>query len=84
MKFHCILTILNNYFDQFYWYSISKAMAIAVGKIQEFMLTIQGANEILTYDMVETAMIGCKIFGSSLKDLYKTVYVLGKEAMKLS
>ena len=35
MKFHYILTILNNYFDQFYWHSISKRFcAVAVWRNQ--------------------------------------------------
>ena len=59
MKFHYILTILNNYFDQFYWHSISISVhVIAVWRIKDFVVTIQYANEILGYDLIEIVLIG--------------------------
>ena len=62
VEFHYILTILNNYFDQLYWHSISKRVhVIAVWRIQEFLITIQYANEILAHDLVERVVIGWKI-----------------------
>ena len=62
LKFQYILTMLNNYLDQFYWHSISKrARAIAVWRIQEFMIIIQYANKILAHDLVERVVIGWKI-----------------------
>ena len=48
MKFYHTLTILDNYFDQYYWHSISKGFcAVEVWRIQEFMVTVQYANEVL-------------------------------------
>ena len=63
MKFHYTLSILDKYFDQLYWHSISKRVhAIAVWRIQEFVITIQYANEILAHDLVERVVIGWKIY----------------------
>ena len=56
MKFHYILTILNNYFDQFYRHSISKRVhAVTVWGIQG---NIQYANEVLALDLLEIVLIG--------------------------
>ena len=61
MKCHYTLTILDKYFDQFYWHSISKRVhVIAVWRIQEFMITIQYANEVLTHGLIERVLIGWK------------------------
>ena len=62
MIFHYTRKILDKYFDQFYCHSISKRVcAIAVWRIQEFVITIQYANEILAHDLVERVVIGWKI-----------------------
>ena len=56
MKFHYILTILNNYFDQFCWHSISKRVhAVTVWKIHG---NVQCANEVLALDLLEIVLIG--------------------------
>ena len=56
MKFHYILTILNNYFDQFYWHSISKRVhAVTVWRIHG---NVQYANEVLALDLLEIVLIG--------------------------
>ena len=55
-KFHYILTILNNYFDQFYWHSISKRVrAVTVWRIQG---NVQYANEVLALDLLKIVLIG--------------------------
>ena len=54
MKFHYTLTILDNYFDQYYRHSISKRVhAVEVWRIQEFIVTVQYANEVLALDLLE-------------------------------
>ena len=48
--------ILNNYFDQFYWHSISKRVhAVTVWRIQG---NIQYANKVLALDLLEIVLIG--------------------------
>ena len=59
MKFHYILTILNNYFDQFYWHSISKR--VVQFQYGEFKVTVQYANEVLALDLLEIVLVGWKI-----------------------
>ena len=56
MKFHYILTILNNYFDQFYWHSISKEFVQL--QYAEFKVTVQYANEVLALELLEIVLIG--------------------------
>ena len=56
MKFHYILTILNNYLDQFYLHSISKRVcAVTIWRIQG---NVQYANEVLALDLLEIVLIG--------------------------
>ena len=60
MKFLYILTILNNYFDQFYCHSIFKrSVQLQYG---EFKVTVQHANEVLAHGLIERVLI-CWKFG---------------------
>ena len=55
MKFHYILTILNNYFDQFYIVFLKGSMQLQYG---EFKVTVQYANEVLAHGLIERVLIG--------------------------